>query len=31
MFRLENAQSLVGIALTLAVCWALSEDRGRFP
>ena len=31
MFRLENAQSLVGIALTLAVCWALSEDRSRFP
>ncbi len=31
MFRLENAQSLVGIALTLLVCWALSEDRSRFP
>ena len=31
MFRAENAQSLVGIALTLAVCWALSEDRRRFP
>jgi CNT family concentrative nucleoside transporter len=31
MFRLENAQSLVGIALTLAVCWAMSEDRKRFP
>lgn len=31
MFRPENAQSLVGIALTLAVCWAMSEDRKRFP
>lgn len=31
MVRLENAQSLVGIALTLLVCWALSEDRKRFP
>lgn len=31
MFRLENAQSLVGIALTLLICWALSEDRKRFP
>ena len=31
MFRLENAQSLVGIALTLVVCWAVSEDRKRFP
>ena len=31
MFRPENAQSLVGVALTLAVCWAMSEDRSRFP
>ena len=31
MFRLENAQSLVGIALAMGVCWALSEDRRRFP
>ncbi len=31
MVRLENAQSLVGIALTLLICWALSEDRKRFP
>ncbi len=31
MVRLENAQSLVGIVLTLVVCWALSEDRKRFP
>jgi len=31
MFRLENAQSLVGIALTLLICWAFSEDRKRFP
>lgn len=31
MFRLENAQSLVGLTLILLVCWALSEDRKRFP
>jgi CNT family concentrative nucleoside transporter len=31
MFRPENAQSLIGLALTLVVCWALSEDRARFP
>ena len=31
MFRLENAQSLIGLALTIAVCWAVSEDRRRFP
>jgi CNT family concentrative nucleoside transporter len=31
MFRLENAQSLVGVALTIGLCWALSEDRRRFP
>ncbi|MFN3523279.1 MAG: NupC/NupG family nucleoside CNT transporter [Phenylobacterium sp.] len=31
MFRAENAQSLVGLALTLAVCWALSENRRAFP
>lgn len=31
MFRPENAQSLLGLALILAVCWALSEDRSRFP
>ncbi|WP_340645914.1 nucleoside transporter C-terminal domain-containing protein [Phenylobacterium sp.] len=31
MFRLENAQSLVGVALTLAICWAMSEERSRFP
>lgn len=31
MFRPENAQSLVGIALTLLICWALSEDRKRVP
>jgi CNT family concentrative nucleoside transporter len=31
MFRLENAQSLSGLALTLLVCWALSDDRSRFP
>ena len=31
MFRPENAQSLLGIALTLAICWAASENRRRFP
>ncbi|MDP1736272.1 MAG: nucleoside transporter C-terminal domain-containing protein [Caulobacter sp.] len=31
MFRLENAQSLVGIVVTLVLCWAVSEDRSRFP
>ncbi len=31
MFRLENAQSLVGIVLTLAICWLFSENRARFP
>ena len=31
MFRLENAQSLTGIALTLFICWVASEDRSRFP
>ena len=31
MWGPDNAQSLVGIAVTLALCWALSEDRRRFP
>ena len=31
MFGLENAQSLVGVALVLLVCWAMSENRRRFP
>lgn len=31
MFQLENAQSLVGVASMMAICWALSEDRRRFP
>ncbi|MFC3077093.1 NupC/NupG family nucleoside CNT transporter [Phenylobacterium terrae] len=31
MFGPENAQSLVGLSLTLGVCWALSDDRRRFP
>jgi len=26
-----NAQSLLGVILILALCWALSEARGRFP
>lgn len=31
MFGPENAQSLAGLALVLVACWALSEDRSRFP
>ena len=31
MFGPENAQSLVGVALVLLVCWAVSENRRQFP
>jgi CNT family concentrative nucleoside transporter len=31
MFQLENAQSLVGVGAVIGLCWALSEDRRRFP
>lgn len=31
MFGPENAQSLAGVALVLAICWAISENRRRFP
>ena len=31
MFRVENAQSLVGILLAIGVCWAISENRRSFP
>ncbi|RAK56596.1 NupC/NupG family nucleoside CNT transporter [Phenylobacterium deserti] len=31
MFRPENAQSLVGLVLTIGLCWLLSENRRRFP
>ncbi len=31
MFTLLNLQSLVGVALVLALAWAISEDRRRFP
>lgn len=31
MFSLLNAQALLGIVLILALCWAMSEDRKRFP
>ncbi len=31
MFRPENAQSVLGLVLVLVVCFALSEDRSRFP
>ncbi|MFC3070796.1 NupC/NupG family nucleoside CNT transporter [Phenylobacterium soli] len=31
MFGPENAQSLLGLLLVIGLCWALSENRGRFP
>jgi len=31
MFRLENAQSLAGVALIIGFCWLLSERRSSFP
>jgi CNT family concentrative nucleoside transporter len=31
MFGWENLQSLTGIVLPVAVCWAASENRRRFP
>ena len=31
MFGPENAQSLVGVVVTMAICWALSENRSAFP
>jgi CNT family concentrative nucleoside transporter len=31
MFRAENAQSLTGVALTVGLCWLLSERRREFP
>jgi CNT family concentrative nucleoside transporter len=31
MWGPQNAQSLIGLALTMAICWAFSEDRRRFP
>ena len=31
MFSLQNAQSLVGIATVLLICWGISENRARFP
>jgi concentrative nucleoside transporter, CNT family len=31
MFQLQNAQSLLGIVLVTAICWALSERRAAFP
>ena len=30
MFSLENAQSLIGVAAVLLLCWAVSENRARF-
>ena len=31
MLRLENAQSLIGLFLTVGLCWAFSENRRQFP
>jgi CNT family concentrative nucleoside transporter len=31
MVGLENVQSLAGVALTLGLCWLMSENRRRFP
>jgi CNT family concentrative nucleoside transporter len=31
MFSLLNAQALLGVLLILGLCWAMSEDRKRFP
>jgi CNT family concentrative nucleoside transporter len=31
MFQIENAQSLIGIAVVLLACVAMSENRSRFP
>lgn len=31
MFSLLNAQSLLGLVVVVGVCWAISEDRRRFP
>ena len=31
MFSLLNLQSLLGLAVIIGVCWALSEKRGAFP
>ena len=31
MFAIENAQSALGVVVILALCWAISEARGRFP
>ncbi|OYX71727.1 MAG: Na+ dependent nucleoside transporter [Caulobacter sp. 32-67-35] len=31
MFRPENVQALAGLALTLGLCWLVSENRKRFP
>jgi CNT family concentrative nucleoside transporter len=31
MWGPENAQSLLGLVVVIGVCWALSENRSRFP
>ena len=31
MFGWQNVQSLAGLGLSMALCWAFAEDRRRFP
>lgn len=31
MFGMQNAQSLLGVAAIIALCWAVSEERRAFP
>ncbi len=31
MVGLENAQSLIGLVLVMAICWGISENRRAFP
>jgi concentrative nucleoside transporter, CNT family len=31
MFSLLNLQSLLGLVVIVAVCWAISENRKAFP
>ena len=31
MFSLLNLQSLLGLVVIVAVCWAISENRRAFP
>lgn len=31
VYSLDNARGLIGLGLCIALCWALSENRARFP